>query len=376
MAANLDPDARVLVWMPRWLGDFQMAEPSVAALASYLAAGSGRLSLAMPRAYLELYDEANFQLDDEVGRAHLVAVEDEISFQNTLRASDVVVLLRGSFRSAWKAWRAGVPRRVGWARDGRGLLLTDGIRPAREVAPGVRQVLPRPFTTAAAELISSLGIAVRRTKPKLIPKTALCALLYERLEQKGLSQASPFVLVNAGGRPESAKALADWSAIVGSLLASGCPVVAVAGPGEEYRLEALERSLASSNASLGPKSWADLIRLDDPAASLSELAALGSLCRVALTTDGGPRHLFAASGAQQIVLFGPTDPRHTASHLDQTKSFVGNVTCGPCHKERCPLPTEFDRACFAAIDTDAVIRTALSYAPTETGSATTSPLPR
>ena len=42
---------------------------------------------------------------------------------------DLAILFPNSFRTACVAWLAGVPRRVGYARGGRGLLLTDRLRP-------------------------------------------------------------------------------------------------------------------------------------------------------------------------------------------------------------------------------------------------------
>src|SRR5262249_56760888 len=76
----------------------------------------------------------------------------------------VALLFTGSFRSAWCAWRASVPRRVGFARDGRRFLLTDALQPARERggvplelgrAGGGRRYLPRPLGRSLAELLGS-----------------------------------------------------------------------------------------------------------------------------------------------------------------------------------------------------------------------------
>src|ERR1700680_767052 len=40
---------------------------------------------------------------------------------------DMAVLLQNAFEAAWLAWRAGIPERIGYARDGRGPLLTKAI---------------------------------------------------------------------------------------------------------------------------------------------------------------------------------------------------------------------------------------------------------
>src|SRR5580704_12682399 len=40
---------------------------------------------------------------------------------------DCALLLQNAFDAAWLAWRAGIPERIGYARDGRSLLLTKAI---------------------------------------------------------------------------------------------------------------------------------------------------------------------------------------------------------------------------------------------------------
>src|SRR5260370_30163789 len=40
---------------------------------------------------------------------------------------DVALLLQNAFDAAWLAWRARIPERIGYARDGRSLLLTKAV---------------------------------------------------------------------------------------------------------------------------------------------------------------------------------------------------------------------------------------------------------
>src|SRR6059036_1525134 len=41
---------------------------------------------------------------------------------------DVALLLQNAFDAAWLAWRASIPERIGYGRDGRGFLLTHPVR--------------------------------------------------------------------------------------------------------------------------------------------------------------------------------------------------------------------------------------------------------
>src|SRR5258706_16063817 len=44
---------------------------------------------------------------------------------------NTALLLQNAFDAAWIAWRAGIPERIGYGRDGRGVLLTKAIRVPR-----------------------------------------------------------------------------------------------------------------------------------------------------------------------------------------------------------------------------------------------------
>src|SRR5271170_849128 len=55
-----------------------------------------------------------------VGRERLAATLREQKF-------DAALLLQNAFDAAWLAWRAKIPRRIGYARDGRGILLTEAV---------------------------------------------------------------------------------------------------------------------------------------------------------------------------------------------------------------------------------------------------------
>ena len=88
--------------------------------------------------------------------------------------ADLAVLFPNSFRSALLAWLAGIRRRVGYARGGRGLLLTDRLtsprderRPApadadRRVLPGARAAARLPDRLAPDRTVHDRGRRGRR----------------------------------------------------------------------------------------------------------------------------------------------------------------------------------------------------------------------
>lgn len=346
----------VLVRLPSWLGDLVMAEPAVRALDARLR-DEGRpqdLSLAAPAHLLPLLAGAfpDARRIPHAGRGGERAED--------WRGHATALLFTNSFRSAWTARRAGIPRRVGWIRDARGWLLTDGMRPARErggrpLGLGVvgrrPRLLPRPFGATCVELLGLVGVPVGPTRPRLPLAPGVRDAVDARLAGLGLARGERCVVANVGGRPGSAKAwpLASWVAALDHLHDAGAPpVVLVGGPGEE-----------ASVVEVAAGTRARTLSLVDPVADLPELVALAGRAAVFLTADAGPRHVALAAGAPLVVVAGPTDPRHTADHLTRTHLVREPVDCGPCHRERCPLGGARHHACMTGVDPGRVADLAL-----------------
>lgn len=327
---------RVLVRAPSWLGDFCMAEPVFAAIDEACESWT----LAGPKRLLALVEErfpAAQRIETDSGG--------EEGGIRAWREHDAALFLNGSFRSVWTAFRAGIPERIAWNSSGRGLLATCAPKPAREsggtaVGCGARgrfpRRLPRPFGSACIELAGLCGVSVARRVPQLAASESDRASARTRLAEAGIDPDAPFVLVNLGGPPRSAKTppVGVWGDRLVQLKKDGsAPFVFVCGPGEEERARALSE--------LGTA-------LLDPPVSLGEWLALAELAECGVTPDSGPRHLANAAGLPQTVLFGPTDPRHTAENTSQTVSVRGSAKCSPCHLATCPLGGRDERRCHAA----------------------------
>ena len=336
---------RLLVRLPRWLGDVVMAEPTLHALHHELGPG---LTVAGGAPLLEL-------LRPVLPSAHFLACGRRPD-PRAWRGHDAALLLDGSLASAWAAVRAGIPCRVGLSGGGRGPLLTEGLCPPRErgatpLGLGKRgrwpRRLPRPFGASCVELAGRVGTLVTRRRPRLLSSEAARATVRSRRDGGG-----PYLALQAGGRPGSAKGLEPehWRGILEALRGAGfeAPVFVLAGPGEE-------------EAALGAAQVPGARAVVDPVADLPQLLAWLEGASLVLATDGGPRHLAQAVGTPRVVLFGPTDPRHTTAAGSDEVQLQDEVPCGPCHLERCPLPA---RVCQQGFTPERVAEAVLAAWPT------------
>lgn len=89
--------------------------------------------------------------------------------------------------------------------------------------------------------------------------------------------------------------------------------------------------------------------------TLRELLTLYTLSAVLITTDGGPAHFAALTGADVIVLFGPETPLLYAPVGDRVHVRTAGLACSPClsaANHRCSPCT--DNQCMKAITVDDV----------------------
>jgi heptosyltransferase II len=343
MARLRNSDA-LLVRLPNWLGDFVMAEPVVDSLAQ--AARDGRirrLALVAPERFYDLFS----------GRFEGVA---RLAPGANWRGFDAALFLDGSLGSVLRALRFGIHERWGWNSGARGIALTSGFNPARErgrvpVGLGVKgrglRALPRYFANTANELVCSLGVPVVDRSPRLASSTGARSSVAARLREFGVDPSQPYWALDASARPDSAKAPGAelWAAALRRAdLDLLPPIVLLSAPGEGSVASALAQELQHPNVHL----------FDDLPPTLGELLALIEGCEVFLGPDSGPRHLATACDKPQVILCGPTDPRHTCGDNGKTKILRIETGCGPCHLERCPLPEDLHKHCMGDIDPAAI----------------------
>ncbi len=214
---------------------------------------------------------------------------------------DTVILLPNSFRSAAAARLACIPKRIGYARDGRGWLLNRRVKPRKNKAGGW---LPEPAVDYYLRLVRETQqlpdhpIPPMRLKitPQQHRETA------ERLAELGINAGQQLILLNPGASKPAKRWPAERYARLANRLASSTgSVIAVTGsPAEKPILSEVVAKARTHVVNLAEAGW--------PIRLLKAVIARASLL---VTNDTGPRHVAAAVITPVVTLFGPTGPEWT-----------------------------------------------------------------
>lgn len=373
---------RLLIVVPSWVGDAVMATPALRLLrASFPGAFIGALvrpGIDEVLAGTGFYDEAH------VDRAAGVMGPKHAAAKLRPRRYDTALLLTNSFSTALIARLAGIPRRIGYARDARTLLLTDRLqapqRPDGRWAPVPAVAY---YWHAARALLRLAGkpdpgpdgpFAMPRARMELAVTPEQESAAAALLDRAGLPPAAPFAILNPGGNNPAKRWPPDRFAAVGRHLI------------ERHGLNILVNG-APSEAELADSIAAQIDGGGSRAVSLARLGVtLGSLkgvvrrARLMVTNDTGPRHLAAAFGVPVVSLFGPTDHRWTTIPVgpDDEAVLVADPTLPETevaddHPERCRVDRIATEAVLAAADRLLAARSGPAGPPPEVRPASAGP---
>jgi heptosyltransferase-2 len=254
------------------------------------------------------------------------------------RKFDVALLLQNAFEAAWFAWRAGIPERIGYARDGRSLLLTKAVP------------VPKPGEIPPHEQYYYLELLRRASWLDSLPNESFIAL---EVPEENRQRAAE-LLLSSGVRPDSLRIAVGAGASYGS---------AKCWPPDRFaelanRLQAhsgvdvilfgtrAEASVSSAIAAGMQRAPIDLTGKT----AINDLPDLLSQCHLFIGNDSGAMHVAAAVGLPVVAVFGPTDPFGTAPVTPRCSIVQEKPYCSPCFLRRCPT----DHRCMTRVTPDAV----------------------
>ena len=330
---------RILVRATNWVGDAVMSLPALRALRQRYP--QAHIAILAKPWVADLYRRENV-CDDLIPYTALTFFE-KWTAARSLRPHnfDTAILLQNAFEAAAIAYLAGIPQRIGYARDGRGFLLTHAIP-----VPHHGET-PRHERFYYLELLRRAGILESLPQSDSIrlesaPAARTAGL--ERFRQHGLGDI--VIGVSPGAAYGTAKRwLPERFAEAANRLANELSAsVAIFG-------SKVERELCASVAA----SIAAPVKNFAGETTLSEFIDLAAACRVYLTNDSGAMHIASALGVPTVAVFGATDDQTTGPTGPLARVVRETVECSPCLKRECPI----DHRCMTRVSAIRVADTAL-----------------
>ncbi len=244
------------------------------------------------------------------------------------------IILPRAFKAAIVPFAAGIPERVGYAAEGRSLLLTDA-RPdharktARTIDRFVALAAPAGAAPASERPILHLPDDARRAAAAAFP----------------LAGSGPVMALCPGAEYGPAK---RWPAQKFALLAAQAHSLG-------YRIRVLggpkDAPLAQEIVARAGVPVDDLVGRT----SLVEAAAILAASDVVVSNDSGLMHVAGALDRPLVVLYGSSSEKMTPPTGPRSTAVSRELPCRPCHKRECPLGT---LACLEGIPPQEVLAAA------------------
>jgi heptosyltransferase-2 len=335
---------KILVRVPNWVGDAVMSIPALEEIRNSRAdaeisilARPAVAALLSGQPFMDRILEYDFRGKHRgwLGRERLI---------RQLRADkfDCAVLFQNAFEAAWLAWRAGIPQRIGYARDARGALLSNAVRVPQ---PGE---IPPHESSYYLELLRRAGWIetrgeIRPIRLKIAEAARESAEM--TLHRAGARDAEWRCAIAPGASYGAAKCWPPerFASLADRLISEcGADVIFFGTPEERQIIARICEKMKSRAISLAGET------------SIGDLAALFSACSMFIGNDSGAMHVAAAAGIPVVGIFGSTDPEGTAPVTQQFSLIREPVSCSPCFLRRCPV----DHRCMTRISVDSVFSAA------------------
>ncbi|TAL24626.1 MAG: lipopolysaccharide heptosyltransferase II [Nitrospirae bacterium] len=332
----------VLVRGVNWIGDAVMTMPALSALRKSLPAA--KISLLV-RPWVAPLFENNPDIDE------IILYEDRFnSLIGKFKLSSILkakkfcssILFQNAFDAALIAFLSRIPQRIGYKRDGRGVLLTKAI-------PFHGDDRKMHHASYYLNILKNIGIDAEYSDPFIY--LSLEERLRARDALKNLRR--PVIGINPGATYGSTKRWPSgrFAEVAKRIITELDGSVVIFGGQSEVEI-AKEIALSVQGSS-------ELKNMAGKT-NLRELSALISECDGLLTNDSGPMHIGYAVKTPLVAIFGSTDPSLTGPPGKENAVIKKELPCSPCFKRECDKEK---MACMTAITSDEVFEAVKNLIP-------------
>lgn len=333
---------KILVRGTNWIGDAVMSVPALRELRRIFP--DAQITLHTRTWADGLFRDASFIDEIVTFDKNRWKFRDVLDNSDFLKGDgyDLAILFPNSFESALTSFLTRIPRRIGYNKDLRGLLLTDPIAVPEWnnrrhevfyylnlIAETERLMLGRDTVSQAIPNITLEISNERRTDAR------------KQISHFGIDPAKPTIALGVGSTNSRAKRwLAENYAKLNDRLQTELNVnVLLVGSKEET-------DVANEVVALSDKKPLNIAGKTD----LAEAVAILSEIDLLISNDMGLAHLAPAVGTQTLVIFGPTNAETTRPFSDNAEVIRKVVECSPCMLRDCPI----DHRCMTWITVDKV----------------------
>jgi heptosyltransferase-2 len=331
----------IVVRAPNGVGDTCLATPFYRALRA--ARPAAHICLQAPEANLGILADSPW-FDDYLPLPPRRALRRPAIFRQaaaavSARRFDTGYLLTNSFSSAALFRLGGVRRRIGYARDARGWLLTDPL-PVPAAANGDGVV---PIKEYYLNLARATGVPVADTRVELFLGEADRTFADAYYGECGVASDDLVIGMNPGAaygavkcwRPDYYARTADHF-----IHKYGARVALFSSPEEE----AIVTEIAG-------RMDATPLTVVGAGMTLRSLKGLIARCNLFIGNDSGPVQYAIAFGLPVVTVFGPTPIAYAATEYPWVRQLSASVECAPCRHRICPI----DHRCMTRVTPEWVI---------------------
>lgn len=334
------PKDNILVWLPSPMGDAILCVPALRAIRRRF--DSSKIMFFGSSVVRQVLSPSSFA-DTwlEQSDAGVLTAAKILRKNNFTQA----ILFKNSFGSALACFLAGIPVRVGYAREGRGILLTERLHPPRLPSGDLKPISMVDYYLAIASWLGA-DVSDRAIELPVEPKDT--ETVRAKLPQVFRRQGPLVILVpGAAAGPSKLWPAERFAKVADWLVANyNTTVVLSIAPNPEEK-QIAEQIVNSSSRKL--------VNLGDTPVSLGELKALYADADLVIGNDTGPRHIAIALKRKVITLVGPNNPEWTDPGYDDEVFIKGEAPCAPCDK---PICKETSHLCMEAITVEMVCQAA------------------
>lgn len=335
--------SKILIRVPNWLGDTMMSTPTVLAVRKMFP--KAKLSILAKPVFTTFWREYP-GVDEVIGLEKGLGGFWEIVSTLKQKQFDAALIMPTSLSSAFLAFAAGVPIRIGWGGEAREIFLTHVVaRPQ----PRQKHLVWEYLELAQKGLETKVsGSSFQLHGP--ITQEAVRGLRQVWLDT-GVPAQKAFIALAPGATYGPAKRwpLPYWQELMKRLLGERKESLLILGGMEE---EAYLRPLMEG---IDPKN-ASRVHLLAGRTTTTILAAMLSKCKLMVTNDSGPMHVTAAVGTPTVAIFGSSSPTWTRPFGLGHEVIYKHLECSPCFQRTCPIGYK----CLHAISVEEVFKTVMN----------------